>query len=155
MLLLIVVYQFAIKHTTEAANTNAAFEEEIVSGKNASIEINQLKNNLLQYNSLLGTSDEEYSHEKILLTISEYCTKHQLIIDKFPEETISNYGDFQLASNIIEVRGSFKELTHLIYFLEKTSPVGKLISVTYKKSQDKKTKKTILTVRIYIQNNIS
>lgn len=156
IVLLVLCYQLAIKNTIEAKADMSTFEKEIKQGKNAQSEIEDLKNRLEEYNLLLGVNEQNTtSHERILEVISRYCQKKALTIDKFPSETIQRYDDFSVSSNVIEVRGTYKNLLQLIHYLETKEKMGKIVSTTFLKKKDKKTKRTILRVSLHIQNQIS
>lgn len=152
--LLMVVYFAAIKRTILESTINKELTDVIRKGETASPLIQNYRERLSEYKNQLGLFevDSAHNHAKVLENISNYCQQNRLTIISFPEETIEKQDGFEIHNNVIEVSGNFKQLLNLSHYLEKVNKLGKLISLKLSKGKDKKTKKTILTAVIYLQN---
>lgn len=148
------IYQLSISKTLEEVRSYNQLMAQIEVGNSAHSMIFDYKKKLKFYEDHLGSfeTDSMHNHEHVLVAVSHYCQRHNLTVESFPSELVEDYSDFNLHTHKIEVRGNFKELLHLIYHLERVEKLGRIASLELEKKLDKKTKRTILTASIYIQN---
>lgn len=148
------VYQLSISNTLDEVKTYNELMAQIEVGNSAHHQIYSYKKKLQFYENHLGSfeTDSTHNHEHVLVAISQYCQNHNLTIESFPSELIEDYNDFKLHTHKIEVSGNFKALLYLVYHLERVEKLGRIASMNLEKKLDKKTKRTILTASIYLQN---
>ena len=84
--------------------------------------------------------------------VSQFCESNQLDILTFDEPKIVQSDEYEVTTNYIEVEGSFKAITELVYELEQQLKLGRMASVHYELDYNRKTKQNFLVGKLYIQN---
>ena len=90
--------------------------------------------------------------QQILEKISNYCIENKLVVKEFPKKLSSYDQQYMIETNRVVIEGSFTGLLKLLHFLEQDKQIGRVVSVDFQTNQDFKTKRTILTMSIFIQN---
>lgn len=147
------VYNFAIKQTITAKDKyeqllieknlvdNAASKIEYLNQKNSSLNTFLISNNLSIENSfqqMLLERINEFSKEKNIQIIA-FNKPHKIEGDQTITETYS-----------FKLKGGFVNLLKLINYIEQQR-FGELISIDFEKKKNYKTRRSYLTVNIFLQ----
>lgn len=153
ILLVLVVYNFAVKKTILAHNDCSLAEDQIALAANAPLMASQLERELTQMDTRIGNANlEEKSGQELLELLTNYCQKNDAVLREFPETTVTEKEKLTVETNLFIVEGNFSTLINLVYILEQKSKLGKLASVHYQLKKDLKSRNMVLTSIIYLQN---
>ena len=150
----LIIYFSAIKNTLDLYARCNELEEQLLQADNASLQMIQLQKELQEIESIFGDKKETSSnYQQVLLeTISNYCSRNNVILREFPRPSVINEQDFSVETNLVVVEGNFNNLLHLAYLLEQKNKTGKIACMQLQTKKDFKTKQLALTASIYIQN---
>ena len=154
ILLVLVIYNFAIKKTLQAKSDCSVAEEQITLAANAPAMASQLEKELMLMDAKIGSDSlkGKNSVQELLELITNYCQMNQLVLREFPETTALEQEKLTVETNMFIVEGSFSSLVNLVYILEQKSKLGKVASAHYQLKKDLKSKDMVLTATIYLQN---
>lgn len=155
VLLLFIVYSFAVKKTVLLRSECKEMEATLEMAADAPVKAAMVQKKLDEMNALLGKEREEHgenTQEDLLGTVTGYCQKNNILLKEFPKALINKEKDFIVETNVFTVEGSFAKLLELVYLLEQKSKIGKVASVQFKTRTDVKTKALFLTAKVYFQN---
>ena len=152
VLLLLVAYWFSFRKTIEARQQNKTLTQQQQQIQSANFTIQQLQKQLaktkVNESRVLGTFNQTVLFEKV----SQFCESNQLDILTFDEPKIVLTDDYEVTTNYIEVEGSFKSITELVYELEQQLKLGRMASVHYELEYNRKVKRDFLVGQLYVQN---
>ncbi len=154
LLLIVIVWQFALKKTI-ALRSEATRLEEISTGSSASPEeVAQLKSTLSELDAIIGTGNtgEKDARRSLLGFLTSYCAEKKILLKNLPETSHKNENGFTVETNIFTLEGAFKDLLGLHYLLEQKNRIGRIASTRYAVRTDPKSKKKILSATLYMQN---
>jgi len=154
ILLVFMIYNFALKKTLLAHSDCTVAEEQILLARNAPAMASQLEKELLQMDAKIGTDSvkNKNSGQELLGLVTNYCQNNQAVLREFPETTITGQEKLTIETNLFIVEGSFSSLISLVYLLEQKAKIGKVSGVHYQLKKDLKSKELVLTATIYLQN---
>lgn len=154
LVVLFLVYSFAIKKTLNIYNTYSVAEEKIALAANAPVMAAHLEKELMQMDIRLGNekTKKQNTADALLELTTHYCQNNHAVLREFPKTTVSDQGDLLIETNQFVVEGDFSTLINLVYVLEQKIKLGKVASVKYQLKKDFKTKEMVLTAAIFIQN---
>jgi hypothetical protein len=129
-------------------------EAKIRKAENAPIGIAGLRKSLDGLNEKLNhyLIDTTKEQEHTLEIVSEFCYKQRLVLKELPKRTITAEKDFTIITSKLMIEGTYKDLLFLLHELEYKQRLGRVSAVSWKSYLDSKTKRTILTMTIYLQN---
>lgn len=154
VLLIFIIYTFAIKKTLLAKNDCTNTEKQMLIAENAPMLASQLEKELKQMDARIGTDSlkDKNSGQALLELVANYCQTNQAVLREFPATTVTEQEKLIVETNLFIVQGSFSTLINLIYQLEQKSKLGKVASVHYQLKKDLKSKDMMLTATTYLQN---
>lgn len=154
LLFLVVVYYFAIHKTILAYNENRMLKNQSENSKKSPMILKDLDlsiedlNDKLGINNAINNSNREYVLSKIALL----CQQYSLKLINYPQSVYTNYNDYVIESKSIELIGNFKNITQVVFAIEKELHLGRVASLQYFIKKNNTTKKNTLVAKIIIQN---
>ncbi len=154
VLLVFIIYSFAIKKTILAKNDCSTAEQQMLIAENAPMMASQLEKELMQMDAKIGTNSlkEKKSGQELLELVTTYCQKNQAVLREFPQIIVTDQEKLTVETNLFIVEGNFSTLINLVYLLEQKSKLGKVASVHYQFKKDLKSREMVLTATTYLQN---
>jgi hypothetical protein len=148
------VFSIAIKPTLNLYKSVHEKMQVVKSISSAQQQIALLKKRQLTMDKSFGSYalPDSNSRERILQEISQYCDKRYIQFYYYPENHIFNKKSYTIETNQVILRGNFKELLELIYFLENINDFDKIISVNFYAELNRRTKQKELYLALIIQN---
>ncbi len=152
-LLLLVLVFGVFSRTWEMYEENRTIRSKIEKGEGAPEQIGLLNNRLHHIKARFNaySLDSLKNREYLLLVVSSFCKKNNLILKEFPVIGVEEHRNIGLMTNTIVAEGDFKNLLKLLYELEQKVGVGRPSSVCFEKNYDFKRKKDVLQMTIYLQ----
>jgi hypothetical protein len=129
-------------------------ESKLKQAQNAPENIKKLEKELGRLNTHFKyyLSDSVRNHEYILEVVSNFCQKNNVILKNLPKVISTQEKDFKVESSVIVAEGNYVNLLRLLHELEQVNKIGRVSSVDFKSYIDTKTKRTELSLTIYLQN---
>lgn len=154
VLMLILVYQLAIKSTLIARQQFKELKQKEQYMQTAPAQIVDLEQKLVKVNAMISSSEKENKnlHELILEKIGIYCQEHRLTIREYPQSHNFDQHEYILETNRITIEGSFIRLLKLLHYLEVGENIGRVMSVQFKGFFDRKLKRDRLQMTLFIQS---
>ncbi len=154
LLFMVLGYFLSFSKTIQLYNENEVLENNLAEASVAPSIILKSKEELRVLDQYLRAYafDSLINQELLLAEVSDFCMKNNLIIYSFPHHTSQEKKNFVIHTNVIEAKGSYKNLLNLVYYLEQEIKIGRISSVKFERFLEKKTKKAYLTVKIYVQS---
>lgn len=116
-------------------------------------QIEMMENKLTVLNDKIGESHVNIPDFQIQMLdkISSYCTQNELILKEFPKAHSWQENNYQFITGYATIEGSFIALLRLLHQLETSYNSGRIASVSFVSKEDRRIKKTRLTMSVYIQ----
>lgn len=152
LLAALLIYQLAIKRTISAYSSYVQSKEQLDKAANAPLLAAQLENELKRMNQKIGSVKDTNKVQGILELITHYCQNNNAVLREFPEMMTAEQGELKIETNRFVVQGSFSSLIGLVYDLEQKHRLGKISSVKYLLKKDMRSKETLLTATVFLQN---
>ena len=147
------IYLFAIKNTIAEYKLNRILKHTLEEVQIAPQEIRSLEKKLVELDGKLNFSIADSSNQGFILEVlSEVCRKNSLVLKEFSEAIPHQKNNLTIVTNVVLIEGTFHNLINMIYELEKNAKIGKLASLNFFSYKDNKKMKTILYLKIYLQN---
>jgi hypothetical protein len=153
-LFLIVAYATTIKKTVALYIQNTSMMASLTHDGGTSAELEQLHtrfntlDNYMKMYSLDSIKNQQY----IMSEVSDLCRLYHLTLTSFPKASVMAENDVAVETNVIETEGTFVNNIQLMYGLETKRKIGRVSSVSFLSRVDNKTKRTRLTMTLYLQN---
>jgi len=108
----------------------------------------------LRLDQLLGNKNplDQNMQNRLLEGIVNYCQTNNIELREFPEPLLYSKDGNIIETSIVSVESDFVKILGLVYELEKKMDSGKVTSVNYRTTKNKKTKRIELLADIYVQN---
>lgn len=150
----VVVFQVAIKPTFDSRKTYKEEKQLLESLSTAPQEIKLLSDKLNVINQNLKSDNTTIYdiRDDLLEEISNFCVKNHIHVFSYPELHIYNNKSFIIESNRIVLKGTFKHLLQLIYYMETNVGFSRIASIRYYTELNRKTKKEELYLEMIFQN---
>jgi hypothetical protein len=153
ILLIVVAYNAAFKESIALYNETAGLEIQLQTANDAPVKIALLKKENERMDMLLGKENNSAElQQSLLIFITNYCKENNLILEDFPKPLLNSDKGMLVETNTFIVQGGFNKLLQLDYLFEQKLKIGKVASVHYHANRNYDTKKSNLTVTLYIQN---
>lgn len=149
-----VIYAMALKETFELSGRVSEMEVRITEASKAPQEIAQLQQRVAWFEQRIG-GQVKGQHEMARLLLEEitaYCESHHLVLKHFPEALSADQHQYEVNTLEVEVQGGFIPILKLIHRLEGMPQYGKITAVDYTTKKILRTKKKVLTAKIYVQH---
>ena len=153
VLLMILMYRFAISNTLQLSESNEELKLSIAKGESAPTNILKVKAQLIaidkQLNRYLAKStlDNEY----LLEVVSDYCQKNKVILREFPGVDVNQEQTYEVLTNEFVVEGDFESINKLLYTIEVIEQVGRISSAEYFIFKDRERRKMVLRAKVVVQ----
>lgn len=149
-----VIYLFAIKNTIELANQCSDMEAQLTMISDAPQRLLAVQAENLRLDQLLGNKNplDQNMQNRLLEGIVNYCQTNNIELREFPEPLLYSKDGNIIETSIVSVESDFVKILGLVYELEKKMDSGKVTSVNYRTTKNKKTKRIELLADIYVQN---
>ena len=154
LLLLLIVYQLAIKKSIAAFSLNSSLKQQIEKAAGAPQKLALLEQQNLAYDAILANYKGNGSNTQQLLlsAVTGYCQENNLLLKEFPKSIFKQESEYLVETNYFVLEGGFINTLRLIHHLEQKNRIGKIASVNYQVKKDQRTQKDFLNATIYIQN---
>lgn len=150
LLLLVVMYRFAIANTLEQRRIyqqNIAIATQIA---DAPLQIKHYRNQLAQLDTSLQITP--YDREYLFAQLNSFCREHNLLLLDFPPTVVEPSTEYIIITNTAKVRGNYQDIVKLIYFLEQQRQLTYVISTRMYQEQNLRTRETYLAAQLYLRN---
>jgi hypothetical protein len=153
ILAFILAYWIAISRTVETRSNLKDIRKKMEQIGTAPENIALLEKRVALINKIIGENPNDIPEfqKNLLNIISNYCAENSLILKEFPQIHTWQEQDYQFITGYASIEGPFTTLLKLLYNLESTHSVGRIVSVDFSSVEDRKLKRTRLTMSIYIQ----
>lgn len=149
-------YSFSVKDTLSIHSHCNELEKRLQLASNAPARIKQIEMRLTDIERLsVNDSDKVSTQQKLLNFVSGYCQGNNVVLREFPKTSLQQQNGLSIETNTFLVEGNYGKLLNLIYMLEQKNRIGQVASVEFSGKKDFKTKRIVLTAKIFLQNIIS
>lgn len=152
LLLLWIVYAFALRNTIDARSECRTLQAKLDSSAGAPQRLTQLKDELAALDAITCDSGNSV-HEQLLGVVTNYCGQHGLTLRDFAPPVRYRSDAWTVETHPVTVEGNYISLLQLVHRLEQEKN-GKVVSVVFHSKRDNKTQALALLVTIYVQNII-
>lgn len=154
LLMALLSYIVSIRRTLDLRSECNALENQLVQLDDAPQRIAFLQKRLKKIEEVIGSNHVNSLdfQEALLERASTYCQSSGLILREFPETHRYSDQNFEVETNRIVAEGTFVKLLLLVYNLEQTFPLGRIVSVKFSSKEDFRSHKIRLSAIIYFQN---
>jgi hypothetical protein len=151
-LILLLSWFLAIQKTIQLKNEVADLRLRSNQSSVSSSELASLQTRLANLDAIISKQGSGEVRERLLGVLTSYCQKNGILLKAFPETIIEKGNEASIETNVFTVEGAFIPLLKLLYTLEQKQRIGKVSSASYQTRIDPKTKKTLLSAVVYVQN---
>jgi hypothetical protein len=99
-----------------------------------------------------GQNNQFFTQNYLFQKVTSFCQKNKLAIQEMPESIIYEQQDMEILHNPISVQGTYIPMVKLLYNLEQTNKLGRIVSVEFDLGKNYQSRKKELTANIYLQN---
>ncbi len=146
-------WRFGISKTLDVYKRYAKLKAKTEEINSRPVSIGQMKKQIFVLDSLIKVQNlkEGSFHQRLLQSIEDVNSKEKINILHYNRPHVFKKGNYTIQTAMITVEGNFISLLKYIYYLEQKARLGSIYSVTFKKSENRKTRKKYLQATIYIQ----
>jgi len=149
----ILAWNMAISETLNVRSQYIFIKGELDGSNGLNVKINNVKNELEQYSSLIGDmSSSQLGHEVILSEATKLCEKYSVRIVEFPKINITTLSNDQISTSKVVIEGSTFNLLRMLKDYEENSITGSLVSVRFARLNDKRTGSVTCLMTMFIEN---
>ncbi|MDP2721463.1 MAG: hypothetical protein Q8O72_01795 [Bacteroidales bacterium] len=154
LLLLVFSYQLSFKKTIVLYQEYQVILDERYQKIDLPEQLKLLQDQLDDIAGTIGTSGDVLVNKRRLIIdrVSNYCNDNSIRIIELAPSLVTKESSFVIETNIIKTEGSFANLLKLVNILEREKAIGKVISVRFATSLNRKTKAKELISEIFVQN---
>jgi len=149
---LLLVYPFTFGKTIDRYKQSKANQALLISAANAPQKIQDYQTKLTHLEGNLSLINYDRNH--MFDAVNGFCRDQQLVVANFAPEVQYRTKNYILVSNTITVRGAFKNMVELTFFIEKTKAFGHVASQKIERVKDQLTRKEHLQMKVVVQNII-
>ncbi len=155
--IVVLCYQFAISNTISARRDYLSLRAQKELNMNSIKQLAILKKKQSYFDSILRNYKIKGSsiQNSLLETINAYSNKHNLTVMQFLEPHLFAQSNLTTTTYLIEVRGSYNNITGLVHKLEQKTKFGEVINVHLEKIKNHKTGAYYLKAKILLSNKFS
>jgi hypothetical protein len=151
VLLLWVVYNFALSRTLETRAACIVLQQRIDSAGTAPDQLAALKREFANFQTETGVEDtSDELHEYLLGIVTTYCAANNLVLRNFTQPIHLRQQEWKIDDHPLTIQGSFIGLLKLLHHLEQ-EPRSSVISSEFRSRRDPKTQELSLSLVLYIQ----
>ena len=154
ILLLWLSYMLSFSKTLELKERHSALKKEQELLSNVSQKLLILKQQEVYYDSILRSkkiSIESSFQNNLLSKINGFADSTNIKVVSFQNPHVFEQDGAEVLTYSFTLRGSFNQITRLIYQLEQSFKLGKVISVQYMKKRDYRRRSDYLECTILLQ----
>lgn len=151
LILFLAANKRSFKITSNAYSQMKEMQMKLDYVKNNTVNSSELRNESIFLNSMLG-SEKIISADEIQQKLLDFTTQFpSLKVDELKEIHFYELNSFDIITNQLILEGKYSDLLTFIYALEKKFNHSVLVSVSFNKVFDYKTRKNKLKVEIILQ----
>lgn len=150
ILIFYLVYKFSFEKTIALKEKINENEQKIAYMHQAPGELSAYQEKLEKLNQ--KKRPQVYKREQLFEIINTFCRANNLQILNFHPEARSDFDNFLLITNELELKGDYKTMLKLIWLLEYETNYCHIASAKYEMVTDKRTKDTYLSGYFVMQN---
>lgn len=147
----ILVYNLTLSKTITLSKEVSRLQNEVEQISMAPVQIQKLNQELINLDSKIGNHSGDISQEGIFRDLSQYCTRHKLMIREFPIFHKYTSQDHVVRSFQLEIEGAYHDLLKLVYHLEQETYLGKIASLHFEKKRNRRSRREYLSLKITLQ----
>lgn len=139
MLFLWLAHQLSFSKTIKLKKQYFNLREETLLFENSSQKLMQLRKENQYYDSLLKSkriSTDRAFQNSLLSTINKFADSTNIKVVSFQNPHVFEQESAKILTYSFTLKGTFNQITRLIYQLEQEYKMGKIISVNYLKKRD-------------------
>lgn len=152
LILFLASYKKTFKHTIAAKKELSLTEEKLLNTDNLYNDLYKVKNEITALDNLIGghSLKPEYVQQQIL----DFVSNTEIDINIVTIDDVHLYTDYEFLvyTNQIEFQGTYENLIHLLYDIEKNFKNSSVVSAKFHSKQNYVTKKRNLFLKIILQN---
>ena len=149
-LFMLIAYWLAFGKTWAAISNSQQMQTQLSSASQAWQQIEQYQKQLKTLES--EQHNQHFTQNYLFQKVTSFCQEHQLAIQEMPQSKIYEQQDMEILHNPIKVEGTYLPMVQLLYDLEQTQKLGRIVSVEFKLGKNYQTRSKELTADIYLQN---
>lgn len=150
VLFLLLAYLLAFSKTWTAYQTANQLEQRLSNAGQAWQEIEEYQRRLDQLET--QQSGSSFTPNQLFQHVAAFCQDHHLAIQAMPASTVYQQQDVEILHNPIHVQGAFIPMVKLLYDLERTQHLGRVVSVEFALERNYQSRLEELTAKIHLQN---
>ncbi len=152
LLLFMASYKKTFKHTLNAKKELSLVKEKLSNNENSLNDLYTLKNEISSLNKTIGgqTLNPELVQQKLLDFISK--NEYNATIVSIEDVHLFSDSRFLIYSNQIELEGSYHDLVHMLYEIEKHFKNSRVVSTQLYSKKNYRTNTKNLFLKIILQN---
>ncbi len=154
ILLFWIAYQFSFSNTFELKNQYQDLKKERKLFTNVPQKLTRLKQQNLFYDSILKSKKivvESSFQNNLLKTITTFADSTNINVVTFNNPHIFKTDNAIVTTFSFKLKGSFSNITRLVYQLEQYYKLGKIISVHFEKKKNYKRNRHFLECTVLLQ----
>ena len=154
IVLLWIAYQLSFSKTIELKKQHSKLKEEALLFENSTQKLLQLQKENQYYDSILKSkriSTDKSFQNNLLSTINSFADSTNIKVVSFQNPHVFRQESAEIITYSFTLRGTFNQITQLIYQLEQQFKLGKVISVNYLKKRDYRRRSNYLECTILLQ----
>lgn len=153
-LLFVVVYHIAVKPAINRYKILHYKNRQLAEVADLPVKIKNIKRGIKQINAIIGGANQDTTQNKrrkLLETISGYCDKKPITINKIIKPEYIQQNNVMVELNKVLLKGRFAGLLRFVYYMEGRQTLGHVASLSFLLKKDIRTKKKSLNLLIYFQ----
>ena len=153
-LFLWIAHQLSFSKTLHLKKQYTSLKEEALLFKNSTQKLLHLQKENHYYDSILKSkriSTDKSFQNNLLSTINSFADSTNIKVVSFQNPHIFQQENTEILTYSFALKGSFNQITQLIYQLEQQFKLGKIISVNYLKKRDYRKRSNYLECTLLLQ----
>lgn len=153
VLLLMISYFLPISRTIGLYVENDGLRDQLKLANSAPAYIEKLETESNQLNESFSYLEQEDQLRKELLEkIGRACEKYDVLFKNFKNPHIALNDDVTIETHEVVLQSTYTNLLKTIYELEHELKIGKVVAVSFRVEQNRRTKKSYLLAHVYVQS---
>ena len=150
--LLVIVLGFSVRNTITLLQTNAALKQQIIMAERAPERIARFQARSTQLGEIMAIGNQEGAlRQELFEKIGGYGHQHNVRLASFQEAETFLEENLQVETHELVLEGSFTNQLKVCRALEKETKQGRVVSLAFRTTQDRRSKKTYLNGHVYVQ----
>lgn len=149
----IIVYRYTFSKTIDAYKYQQELSTDASRTDMLQTQLKELlvHSNTANFSDIESSRTLEQSRSGLLKTISFYCRQHTMKLVKFPPQHTAEKDGLTVSTSIVVVKGSFRELLGLLFYLERSEKNIRIRNVKFESLRVFQEKKIELFMTLSLQ----